>query len=218
MTSRSASTPGASRAIAPSTSPRRARCSTAYGRERAMSEAEQDALPLLARGAALRFLLTRLVDFLNVPPGALVQPKDPLEYVRKLRFQQGVASMRDYGVALQDWWRELQLPSVTIHTDGACSGNPGSGRLGRDPQIRRRREGDEGRRGPYHQQPHGVDGGDLGAGSAEKAVHGRSLSPTASMSVRASPAGSTAGRGTAGAPPTRSRSRTSNCGSGSMLR
>jgi homoserine kinase type II len=71
----------------------------AYGRERKLSEAEENALPLLARGAALRFLLTRLVDFLNVPPGALVRPKDPLEYVRKLRFQQGVASMRDYGVA-----------------------------------------------------------------------------------------------------------------------
>src|SRR6201991_2519161 len=70
----------------------------AYGREREMSPAEQHALPLLARGAALRFLLTRLVDFLDVPPGALVRPKDPLEYVRKLRFQQGVASLRDYGV------------------------------------------------------------------------------------------------------------------------
>jgi homoserine kinase type II len=71
----------------------------AYGRERPLSDAEQDALPLLARGAALRFLLTRLVDFLNVPSGALVRPKDPLEYARKLRFQQGVKSMRDYGVA-----------------------------------------------------------------------------------------------------------------------
>jgi homoserine kinase type II len=70
----------------------------AYGRERPLSQAEQDALPLLARGAALRFLLTRLVDFLNVPRGALVRPKDPLEYVRKLRFQQSVASVRDYGV------------------------------------------------------------------------------------------------------------------------
>jgi homoserine kinase type II len=69
-----------------------------YGRERALSEAEQAALPLLARGAALRFLLTRLVDFLNVPKGALVKPKDPLEYVRKLRFQQGVKTLRDYGV------------------------------------------------------------------------------------------------------------------------
>jgi homoserine kinase type II len=64
-----------------------------------LSEAEQNALPLLARGAALRFLLTRLVDFLNVPPGALVRPKDPLEYVRKLRFHQNVASARDYGIA-----------------------------------------------------------------------------------------------------------------------
>jgi homoserine kinase type II len=70
----------------------------AYGRERQLSDAERDALPVLARGAALRFLLTRLVDFLNVPPGALVKPKDPLEYVRKLRFQQAVASLRDYGV------------------------------------------------------------------------------------------------------------------------
>jgi homoserine kinase type II len=70
----------------------------AYGRERQLSAAEQAALPLLARGAALRILLTRLVDWFNVPPGAMVKPKDPLEYVRKLRFQQGVSSMRDYGV------------------------------------------------------------------------------------------------------------------------
>jgi homoserine kinase type II len=71
----------------------------AYGRERKLSDAEAGALPLLARGAALRILLTRLVDWFNVPPGALVKPKDPLEYFRKLRFQQGVASIRDYGVA-----------------------------------------------------------------------------------------------------------------------
>ncbi|MCP4619214.1 MAG: homoserine kinase [Bradyrhizobium sp.] len=70
----------------------------AYGRTRPLSEAEQKALPLLARGAAMRFLLTRLVDFLNVPAGALVKPKDPLEYVRKLRFQQSVAGVSDYGV------------------------------------------------------------------------------------------------------------------------
>jgi homoserine kinase type II len=70
----------------------------AYTRERKLSIAEQQAFPLLARGAAIRFLLTRLVDWLNVPPGALVKPKDPLEYVRKLRFHQGVKSMSDYGV------------------------------------------------------------------------------------------------------------------------
>ena len=71
----------------------------AYGRERSLSESEVAALPLLARGAAMRFLLTRLVDWLNVPPGALVKPKDPLEYVRKLRFHQNVAGVGDYGLA-----------------------------------------------------------------------------------------------------------------------
>ncbi len=71
----------------------------AYGRERRLTEAEEAALPLLARGSALRFLLTRLVDWLNVPPGALVKPKDPLEYFRKLRFHQSVASVRDYGLS-----------------------------------------------------------------------------------------------------------------------
>jgi homoserine kinase type II len=70
----------------------------AYARVRPLSRPEWAALPLLARGAALRFLLTRLVDWLDVPPGALVRPKDPLEYFRKLRFHQAVASVRDYGV------------------------------------------------------------------------------------------------------------------------
>jgi homoserine kinase type II len=69
-----------------------------YCRERALSPAELEALPLLARGASLRFFLTRFVDWLNVPPGALVKPKDPMEYLRKLRFHQSVASIRDYGV------------------------------------------------------------------------------------------------------------------------
>ena len=57
---------------------------------RALAAAERAALPVLARGAALRFLLTRLVDWLAVPDGALVRPKDPLEYFRKLRFHQSV--------------------------------------------------------------------------------------------------------------------------------
>jgi homoserine kinase type II len=70
----------------------------AYCRERSLSVEEQEALPLLARGAAIRFLLTRSVDWLDVPPGALVRPKDPLEYLRKLRFHQSVASVRDYGL------------------------------------------------------------------------------------------------------------------------
>jgi len=71
---------------------------TAYTAVRPLSATEIDALPLLARGAALRFLLTRLVDWFDVPPGALVRPKDPLEYHRKLRFHQRVATARDYGI------------------------------------------------------------------------------------------------------------------------
>jgi homoserine kinase type II len=70
----------------------------AYAATRALSAAERAALPLLARGAATRFLLTRLVDWLEVPAGALVKPKDPIEYYRKLRFHQTVASVRDYGI------------------------------------------------------------------------------------------------------------------------
>ena len=70
----------------------------AYARVRPLSGTERAALPQLARGAALRFLLTRLVDWFNVPPGALVRPKDPMEYFRKLRFHQKVRSVRDYGI------------------------------------------------------------------------------------------------------------------------
>jgi len=69
-----------------------------YDSVRPLSVEERAALPLLARGSALRFLLTRLVDWLNVPPGALVRPKDPLEYFRKLRFHQAVTGVRDYGI------------------------------------------------------------------------------------------------------------------------
>jgi len=69
-----------------------------YVGARPLAIEERVALPLLARGSALRFLLTRLVDWLNVPPGALVRPKDPLEYFRKLRFHQAVTGVRDYGI------------------------------------------------------------------------------------------------------------------------
>ena len=70
----------------------------AYAKARAWSAAEQASLPVLARGAAMRFLLTRLVDWLAVPDGALVKPKDPLEYYRKLRFHQSVKNAQDYGL------------------------------------------------------------------------------------------------------------------------
>jgi homoserine kinase type II len=74
----------------------------AYAKARPMSDAELEAMPLLARGAAMRFLLTRLVDWLNVPPGALVRPKSPQEYFRKLRFHQHAKSVHDYGVEARE--------------------------------------------------------------------------------------------------------------------
>jgi homoserine kinase type II len=73
----------------------------AYIKTRPLSPAELHALPLLARGAALRFLLTRLVDWLDVPDGALVRPKNPLEYFRKLRFHQRITDATDYGLTAQ---------------------------------------------------------------------------------------------------------------------
>jgi homoserine kinase type II len=69
-----------------------------YGAVRALSDAEQAALPILAQGAALRFLLTRLFDWLNTPPGALVTPKTPVEYIRKLRFHLEVRDFAAYGL------------------------------------------------------------------------------------------------------------------------
>jgi homoserine kinase type II len=69
-----------------------------YMRTRELTGREISVLPVLCRGAAMRFLLTRLVDWLEVPPGALVRPKDPLEYYRKLRFHQADVSARDYGI------------------------------------------------------------------------------------------------------------------------
>ncbi len=69
-----------------------------YRKVRPIPEAEMQAMPLLARGAALRFLLTRLYDWLNHPPGAFVKPKDPVEYIRKLRFHQAARDIGAYGL------------------------------------------------------------------------------------------------------------------------
>jgi homoserine kinase type II len=55
-----------------------------YEQRRPLSADERAALPILAWGAAMRFFLTRLNDWGATPDGALVRPKDPLEYERKL--------------------------------------------------------------------------------------------------------------------------------------
>ncbi|MBK8458584.1 MAG: homoserine kinase [Phyllobacteriaceae bacterium] len=70
-----------------------------YQSVRPLSATEAEALPLLARGSALRFMLTRLYDWLNTPAGALVTRKDPMEYLRKMRFHRAIGSPAEYGCA-----------------------------------------------------------------------------------------------------------------------
>jgi homoserine kinase type II len=71
---------------------------SAYQAVRRMSAAEVAALPLLARGSALRFLLTRLYDWLTVPKGALVVPKNPADFYKRLRFHRSVTDASAYGL------------------------------------------------------------------------------------------------------------------------
>lgn len=69
----------------------------AYETLRPLSSAERAALPVLARGAALRFFATRLADWSETPEGAQVTPKNPLEYADKLAFHRGAKGVEDYG-------------------------------------------------------------------------------------------------------------------------
>lgn len=69
-----------------------------YQTVRPLSEAEIQALPILSRGAALRFLLTRLHDWFNHDPEALVRPKNPTDYLRRLRFHKTATRPQDYGI------------------------------------------------------------------------------------------------------------------------
>ena len=72
---------------------------SAYQEYRPLSELELRALPSLTRGSAMRFLLTRLYDWLNHPEGAMVKPKDPIDYLNKLRFHQNISDPSAYGVS-----------------------------------------------------------------------------------------------------------------------
>jgi homoserine kinase type II len=104
-----------------------------YQDVRRLEPAEREALPLLARGAALRFLLTRAYDWLHTASDALVSRKDPLEYLRRLEFHRRVRDAGEYGLAEPSVARAPRAhsrPSVVVYTDGACSGNPGPGGWG----------------------------------------------------------------------------------------
>ena len=69
-----------------------------YQSIRELTRAETAALPVLAHGSALRFLMTRLYDWLHVPDGAMIQKRDPKEYLRRVRFHRAIGSASEYGL------------------------------------------------------------------------------------------------------------------------
>lgn len=69
-----------------------------YSTVRSLTDAERAAMPMLARGAAMRFLLTRAHDWIHHDNTALVSPHDPLDYVKRLKFHQTVTTIADYGL------------------------------------------------------------------------------------------------------------------------
>ncbi len=67
-----------------------------YSSIRKLSENEKNSLKILCQGAAIRFLLTRVFDYLNLTEGALVKIKDPIEYLKRLEFHNSVKNYQDY--------------------------------------------------------------------------------------------------------------------------
>src|SRR5690606_14853142 len=71
-----------------------------YQGVRPLQADELEALPLLSRGSALRFMLTRLYDWLTIPDGPMIKKRDPLEYLRRMRFHRQIGSASEYGVGI----------------------------------------------------------------------------------------------------------------------
>ena len=67
-----------------------------YSTLRPLTEDEKKSLKILCQGAAIRFLLTRVFDYLNLTEGALVKIKDPMEYLKRLEFHDSVKNYQDY--------------------------------------------------------------------------------------------------------------------------
>ena len=172
-----------------------------YDSVRRLSSEERDAMPILARGAAMRFLLTRSFDWLNTPKDALVARKDPFDYVRRLRFHKSVASIGGYGC---EWHDEHTVAENSDLQRRRLLRQSGTRRLGRDPDIRRPPQRDQRRRRADDQQSHGATCCYLGARSLEEAQRGRTVGPTAPTCGTASRPGYTVGKRMAGGRPTRS--------------
>ena len=69
-----------------------------YQSVRPLSDDEKNAMPVLARGAAMRFFLTRLYDWINTPKDAQVKPHDPMAYWKRLNFHFQVKAPSSYGI------------------------------------------------------------------------------------------------------------------------
>ena len=67
-----------------------------YSEKRKLTEEEKKSLKVLCQGAAIRFLLTRVFDYLNLTEGAIVEIKDPVEYLKRLEFHDSVKNYQDY--------------------------------------------------------------------------------------------------------------------------
>ena len=67
-----------------------------YSEIRKLTDSERKAIKVLSQGAALRFLLTRVFDYINIVDGAVVKIKDPIEYLRRLEFHKNAKSFEDY--------------------------------------------------------------------------------------------------------------------------
>ncbi len=67
-----------------------------YSSIRKLTEGEKKSLKVLCQGAAIRFLLTRVFDYLNLTEGAIVKIKDPVEYLKRLEFHYNVKNYQDY--------------------------------------------------------------------------------------------------------------------------
>jgi len=67
-----------------------------YSSIRKLDKSEKESLKILCQGAAIRFLLTRVFDYLNLIEGAIVKIKDPIEYLKRLEFHNNVKDYKDY--------------------------------------------------------------------------------------------------------------------------
>ena len=67
-----------------------------YSSIKNLDEKEKMNLKVLSQGAAMRFLLTRVFDYINLRKGAIVAIKDPMEYLKRLEFHNNVKNYNDY--------------------------------------------------------------------------------------------------------------------------